>query len=145
MLSGEIEGGEKRRGDAQNVLGLEVSVDDVFLVHGGHGQQNFCCVKPSPRLGESVLLLYPEEELASARILEDHVELLRRLECVDEVDEKGTVDSLEHNALRLGVLNLPPLNNFRLAQSLQRIQIIVLVVLLLHQHDLAKRTLAQHF
>ena len=90
-------------------------MDDVLLVHGCHGQEHLCGVEPAARFGEAVLLLDPEEELAAARVLEHHVQLLGGLEGADEMDQEGAVDALEHDALRLGVVDLAALDDLGLS------------------------------
>lgn len=126
----------------QDVLGLQVTVDDVVLVQLLEREDDLGGKQTRLLLREAAVLLEPEEELATAAVVHDEVELVGRLEGVRQAREVRVLDALQDAALRLGVQQLVALDQRGLAQRLHGVD--HLGVLLAHHHDLAEAALAQH-
>lgn len=103
----------------QQVLGLQVAVDDILLVHVADGQQDLADVEHGHVVAKTAVLAQPVEELAARAELEDHVDegvvLEGSLEGVDE----GVVELSQDLLLQLYVLHLLQVYDVRLRNLLQ--------------------------
>lgn len=118
----------------ENILGLEVPVGDVLIVEISHTENDTGGVEFRAVLLEAASELKMLEELASFHELHREEDLLRRLERVLEADKHRMLRLLQDLPLVLGMLDLFLVDDLVLAQRLKRE--VLLVVLLLHEHDL---------
>mmetsp|Transcript_26530 Transcript_26530/g.69700 ORF Transcript_26530/g.69700 Transcript_26530/m.69700 type:complete len:368 (-) Transcript_26530:7-1110(-) len=125
-------------GVEENILGLEVPVDDGHLVQIFDGEENLGGVEPATTFGEASRPAQVEEQLATRAEFENEEELLGRLERVVKGNDERMRHRLQHIPLRLRVFHLVSLHDVFLAKHLHREDLIVLV---LHKHHLAVRTL----
>lgn len=115
----------------QQVLGLQVTVDDVVRVQVVQGQGDLGGVELGDGVGEALGLAQQTKQLAALDKVHDHVQVLAVLEGAPQGDEEGVLDLLQHAALVVGVLDLLHLDDLRLLEHLDGVE--ALVVLGLHE------------
>mmetsp|Transcript_17233 Transcript_17233/g.42736 ORF Transcript_17233/g.42736 Transcript_17233/m.42736 type:complete len:312 (-) Transcript_17233:812-1747(-) len=125
----------------QHVLRLQVTVNDVHRVQMLQSKHNLRTIKPAPSFRESAGLLEVKEELSTAAVLQDEVQLPRVLEGVMESDNKRMVHTVEDLALSLRVHHLVPLHDVVLPQNLHRVRLL-LTKLRTNQKHLSVRALS---
>jgi len=113
-------------------------------VHGLDGQRDLGRVQARARLAELAVFLKPEEELTSCHVVQHHVEFVGGLERVYKVHEEGAVYVLQDRALGGRVRQLVPLYERSFAERFEGVELACGVVLLLHEHHLTERALAEH-
>lgn len=84
----------------QDVLWLQVSIHNAFLVHVLQGEHDLSGVEPGARLVKLTRLVHVMEELAAVDELHDHVEIVRVLERVVELHDKWVLYALENLSFR---------------------------------------------
>lgn len=134
-LLGEAEVGDLEVAVAveQQVLGLQVTVDDVVRVQVVERERDFGRVELCDRIGKALALAQQAKQLAALDKVHDHVQILRVLKGAPERDEERVLDLLQHAALVVGVLDLLHLDDLRLLQHFDGVE--ALVVLALHEVD----------
>lgn len=124
-------------GVEKDVLGLEVTVHNVVLVEMLKGQHKLSNVEPCTVLGEAALFLEMPEQLSTALVVGDEVELLLGLEGELEADEEGALErALENLALADGVRDFLLGDDFLLGENLHGVD--TLRVLLADLEDATK-------
>ena len=147
----------------EDVLGLEVTVDDaggsaiqrgdsraqdlpvdnIILVQMLKGENNLGRVEPSSILGESSLLLQVMEELSSALVVHDEIEVSLGLEGEFETEEEWAVGGLLQDfTLADSVSDLLLGDNLPLGEDLHGVDPVG--ILLADLEDAAERALADH-
>ena len=109
----------------QDILGLEVSVDDIVGMEVAQGNQNLGRNELDGALLEPALVAEVVEEVAALDVLQKEVNPVLILEDVVHREDEGVL-RLEQNVLfRPGVDNLPLLYQYILIDSLHRIFLAV--------------------
>mmetsp|Transcript_22723 Transcript_22723/g.77302 ORF Transcript_22723/g.77302 Transcript_22723/m.77302 type:complete len:322 (+) Transcript_22723:16-981(+) len=112
-------------GVQQEVLGLEVAVHNVLLVHVLQHEQHARGVEPRVGLLEPPLGLHVEvlEELAAVGELQEHVDAQAVLEGGDEAGAEGVRETVHQEALVAHVLLLLVAHDEALAEALERVRL----------------------
>ena len=110
----------------EHVLWLQVTVYNVVLVQVLDGQQNLLRVEPAATLAEPCGSRQMEEQLATRAVLQNKVQLLGRLECINHIHNERVGHRFENVSLRLGMLNLVSLDDVFFTQHLHCVHCIIL-------------------
>lgn len=119
----------------EQILGLQVTVNNIQRVKVVQGQRHFGSVKLGYRVGEALLgkmkvyivdthlaLSQQAEQLTASHKVHYHVEVVGILERAPQVDEERVSDTDKHLSLRVGVLHLLHLDNLLLVENLNGIE-----------------------
>lgn len=135
--------GEAKVGDLEvamavekQIFGLQVSIDNVHVMQVLKREDNLGSIKLGYRIGKALGLAQQTEELATLDKVHDHVKVLCVLESTPEGDEKGVLDTRQHAALVVSVLDLLHFDNLLLFEHLHGI--VARIVARLHQVDTTK-------
>jgi hypothetical protein len=90
----------------QQILGLQVAVDEAVVVQMHQRRRNLGRVQDDALLREFAAFLQVEKELTAVDKVEDHVQLLRRLEGEVQLDDEWVLDLLQNVLLVLRVRDL---------------------------------------
>mmetsp|Transcript_10138 Transcript_10138/g.38468 ORF Transcript_10138/g.38468 Transcript_10138/m.38468 type:complete len:520 (-) Transcript_10138:487-2046(-) len=129
-------------GVEKNVLGLQISVDNVETVDVLQRTGNLRCVELRPGLLEPSELSEVEEQLAPRAVVQHEEELVSRLEGHVQTDDEGVPDVPQDAALRLRVLHLIPPDDVCFPEHLHGIDLLSL--LFTNKEDLAEASLPDH-
>lgn len=103
----------------QDVLGFQVSVDDIEPVETLQRTEELGCIEPGSVDVESLLLLQVVEQFASIDKGEDEIKFFRRLEGELQRNNERVVDLGEHRSLRKSVRDLGPGDDVCLSDRLE--------------------------
>jgi hypothetical protein len=103
----------------EDVLGLEVTVDDLEAVQAFKRAQQLCSVEPGTVDVESLFSLQMVEQLSTVDECEDQVQLFRRLEGELQGNDERVVDLCQHRSLCKGMGDFGPGDDVRLADRLE--------------------------
>jgi hypothetical protein len=118
----------------EDVLGLQVSVNNIETMQALQGAQKFCCVKSSTINVETLFLLQVVEELSAVHECENKVQLLRRLEGEFEWHDERVVDLGKNRTLCQGVGNFGAGDDVGLANGLEGIDPVGILFPASRQH-----------
>jgi hypothetical protein len=133
----------------KQVLGLEITVDDVHAVEIVQCQCDFCSIEFGYRVGEALgrsvsristhsntyipmtylRLSEQTEQLTTLDEIHNHVQVLGILECTPKGDQEGVLASLQHAALVIGVFHLLHLDHLLFLQDLDGVEPLVMLAL----------------
>lgn len=103
----------------ENILGLEVTVDDLEAMQAFKRTQQLCSIEPGAVDVKSLFSLQVVEQLSTVDECENKVQLLRRLEREFQGNDERIVDLCQHGSLCKGVRDFGSGNNVSLANCLQ--------------------------
>eukprot|EP00968_Pinguiococcus_pyrenoidosus_P006115 scaffold407_cov251-Pinguiococcus_pyrenoidosus.AAC.4 len=126
----------------KHVVGLEVAMDVVQGVHGGHGEAHLGHVDLGLVLGEGVFAHEERHEVAPGEELHHHVQVGLILEGVLQAHDPGIVRFRQDVSLGADVSDLILHHHGLLDHALERVDL--LGVLLAHEADLSEGAAPDH-
>ena len=108
----------------ENVLGLQVTVDNLFAVKVTECHGNLNRIKTRSLFRESCNLSQVREQLTTSHKSHDEEHFLLRLEDVIHTDQEGVISLHENVLLEFRRLNLVILNDYILAEGLHGVGIV---------------------
>lgn len=121
----------------QNVLWLQIPIDDVVLVQVLDGQHQLADVEPRHAFLEPHLLGQLGQQIDSRTVLQNEVDVQRRLEHEENVHDEVVLQLLQDLTLLKHVMQLVSQNELLFVLSLHGVYLFG--VLLLHHEDLSER------
>lgn len=105
----------------KNILGLQVTVNNLETVQAFKRTQQLCSVEPSAVNVKALFSLQVVEQLSAVDECENQVQLFRRLEREFQGNDERIVDLCQHRSFCKGVRDFRPGDNVSLADRLEGI------------------------
>lgn len=105
----------------ENILGLEITVDDLEAVQAFKRTQQLCSVESGAIDIESLFPLQVVEQLSTVDECQNKIQLFRRLERKFQRNDEGIVDLCQHRSLCQSVGDFGSRDDVSLANGLEGI------------------------
>ncbi len=112
-------------GGEKDVLGFEITVDDVVLVKIVDRQCYFGSVEFGDGVREALRFTQECEKLASRNVVHDHVKEGRVFERSPQVDQKWMSDNRQDGPFRVGVFDLLHLDHLLLSKNFDGVESMI--------------------